>query len=271
MSVCFFRSKVVLTNIQRITGMAIIESELFLTNEMCPTVQVYNSVEFNRLRCWSVSRLTKPEDMVASLSPKCLYIFNAIGEGKIYQVTINGLTISSWFIGSAQVRLSVAPDSNIVVTYLGEMRLKEYRSTVKDRLKQQLSLQGSSTHTVKLKTGKFVVSRGTSIDNVFEIDAHGKDINSFKGNARSTSERLKSPEQVAVDKHGSVFVLDRGNRRVVLLDSKLVFQKELLSAIHGLRDPRAMVLDDTTNRLFVSDYDSAEYIWQIFVTDIAFL
>lgn len=208
--------------------------------------------------------------MVASLNPKCLYIFNAIDFGKIYQVDINGSIISSWISGSMHVRLSVTPDSNVIVTYLGEPRLKEYRSTVKDRLIQKLSLQESSTHTVKLKTGKFVVSRGTGIDSVFEIDARGKDINSFKGKIGSTTEHLKCPEQVAVDKHGSVFVLDRGNRRVILLDSNLVFKKELLSAIHGLQDPTAMILDDTTCRVFVSDYNKAEKVWRILVTDIAF-
>lgn len=246
--------------------MGIIESELFIATEMRSTIEVYNSLKFNCLRCWSLSGLTNPEDMAASLNPKCLYIFDAIGAGKIYQVNLNGSQISSWISGSTDVRLSVAPDSNVIVTYLGQPRLKEYSSAEKGtcRLIQQLPLQGSSTHTVKLKTGNFLVSRGAS---VLEIDAHGKDINSFG----STTERLKCPELVAVDKQGSVFVLDRGNRRVILLDSNLVFQKELISAMHGLQDPTAMVLDDTTCRLFVSSYDSAENLWRILVTDIAFL
>lgn len=248
--------------------MSIIENEMFTATETCPKIEVYNSLTFIRLRCWSVSGLTHPEEMVASLKPRCLYIVDAIDFGKIYQVDTNGLKLSSWISGSAHVRLSVTSDTNVVVTYLGDKKLKEYRSTVKDRLVQQILQEENSTHAVKLKTGNFVVSRGKGIDKVFEIDVCGKNIKSFKGKPGSTFESLNCPEQLAIDQHGSVFVVDRGNRRVLLLNSNLEFQRELLSWKNGLKDPRAMVLDEAKSRLFVSDFDSAGNLWRILVINI---
>jgi len=259
--------KVVLAKTQRITGIGMIESDLFIATEKCQTVDVYNSLTFSLLRSWRLLGLTNPEDMVASLNPKCLYIFDAFGLGKIYQVNINGSRISSWISGSTSVRLSMASDSNVVETYIGTTKLKEYSDD--GRLIQQLVLQGNSTHAPKLHTGNFVVSRGKGIDKVFETDAYGQDLNSFKGKIGSTFESLNCPEQLAVDQHGSVFVVDRGNRRVLLLNSNLEFQRELLSSKNGLGDPRAMVLDETTSRLFVYDFDCAGSLWRILVINIA--
>lgn len=264
---------VVLPITQRVTGLAIIENELFVATESNSTIEVFNSSNLSFQRLLMVPSVTSPEDMVASLNPKCLYIFDATGEGKIYQVNTDGSSIASWITGSLEVRLTVTPQSNIVVTYLSKNKLKEYKSTVDKKLVQQVILPPNSRCAVKLKTGNFIVSKweGTSLNSpegVFEIDASGKDINSFKAKEGAACERMNCPEYLAVEKNGSVIVVDRGNRRVLLLNSKLEFQRELLSPINGLQNPKAMVLDEATNRLYVADNDIAWDLWRIFVVNL---
>lgn len=264
---------VVLPITKRVKGLAIIENELFIATKSNTTIEVFNPSNMSSLRLLVIPGVTSPEDMVASLNPKCLYIFDAHGGGKIHQVNIDGSTTASWITGSLEVRLTLSPESNVIVTYLNKNKLKEYKSTADKKLIQQVVLPPNARSAVKLKTGNFIVSKweGTCLDSqegVVEIDTSGKEINSFKGKEGSVCESMNCPEYLAIDKNGSVIVVDRGNRRVLLLNSKLEFQRELLSPTSGLQNPKAIVLDGATNRLYVADNDIAWDLWRIFVINL---
>ena len=255
----------VFTQEELIVGMAIIESELFVATKLRADIEVYDSITLVFKRSWTLDGLCRPEDMVACSQLKCLFIFDATDQGKIYQVDRKGSILSTWFSGNKSVRLSVTPDSNVIVVFLNDNKLKEYAPIRENRLIQQLSLSSHFRYAIKLPNGNFLVSRGGKGAGVFEINTFGQELNSFKGNIGSAFTQLNWPEQLAIDNHGSVIVLNRGNGRVLLLNSKLVFQRQLVLSEIGLYDPLAMVLDKSTNRLFVAVWDIDKNIFKIFV------
>ena len=89
--------------------------------------------------------------------------------------------------------------------------------------------------------------------NVCTVDADGKLKKSFDGK----SEQMGRPFYLSVDGNGFVMVADQKNSRVLLLDSDLKFQREILTkAKHGLQHPWRIHLDESNGRLFVADNES---------------
>ena len=239
--------------------MAIIENELFIATEFNAYIEVYDSLTFVFKRSCIPDGLRSPEDMVACPQLKCLFIFDPKDRGKIYQVDRMGSILSSWFSGNTSARLSITPDSNVIIVFLTENKLKEYAPIRQNKLMKQLPLSSQSRYAMKLPTGNFLVGRGGIGAWVFEINTFGQEINSFKGNMESAFDRL------AIDDEGSVIVLDRGQGRVLLLNSKLEFQRQLVLSEIGLYDPLAMSLNKSTSRLFVAVWDIDRGKCKIFV------
>ena len=104
-------------------------------------------------------------------------------------------------------------------------------------------------HAIKLTNGHFAVCHGASygdLHNVCTVDADGKLKKSFGGKSGSTVGQMDCPVYLSVDGNGFVMVADRMNSRVLLLDSDLKFQREILTkAKHGLR--RSM--EDSSGRV----------------------
>ena len=69
---------------------------------------------------------------------------------------------------------------------------------------------------------------------------------------------LKAPEAIAVDKRGSVYLLDSGNKRVVWYNQELVPVRDFSgqgSETGKLNDPRGLCIDPGRN-VWISDYGS---------------
>ncbi len=86
------------------------------------------------------------------------------------------------------------------------------------------------------------------------MDAVGKLTRSFGGKCGPNSEQMNSPVYLSVDENGFVLVADQFNSRVLLLDSNLTFQREILSEEkHGLQLPSRIILDESNGRMLVAD------------------
>ena len=111
-------------------------------------------------------------------------------------------------------------------------------------------------HAIKLTNGHFAVCHGSGYGKVCTVDADGKLKKSFGGKSGSTIGQM-CPVYLSVDGNGFVMVADQRNNRVLLLDSDLKFQREILTkAKHGLRNPWRIHLDESNGRLFVADNES---------------
>ena len=109
-------------------------------------------------------------------------------------------------------------------------------------------------HAIKLSNGDYVVS---DQQRVCIVDTDGKLNKSFGGKRGSENGQVNGPVYLSVVGNGFVMVVDRGNCRVLLLDSDLELKREvLLKESHGLRRPERILLDESNGRLFVADNDA---------------
>ena len=138
--------------------------------------------------------------------------------------------------------------------------LKEY--SPEGQLISQISLSvvaGTSfiRHAIKLSNGHFLISCYSGYKEphrVCIVDAVGILTTSFGGKCGPNSKQFECPAYLSVDGNGFVLVADRFNRRVLLLDSNLTFQREILSKKkHGLQCPSRIILDESIGRILVAD------------------
>lgn len=266
--------EIVLAKRERITGMTAVDDELFVVVESSPLVEVYTLFPFNSKGKFTVPGLLKPEDLVGCQVTKCLFIFDASGEGKILQVDRNkGLVLHQCLTGSAAMRLSITPENYVLATYVGKNRLKEYCfGNAAKLISNTLLASNGSSFAVKRPGGAYLVSRGQHADakvpcGVYEVDASNRQVegNSFTGQQGSHfGGTLVDPDQLVIDKCGWVVVADRGTKRILLLNSELKFERVLLTEHHGLHDPQRIVFDESTSRLLVADYDRAQNVARIY-------
>lgn len=264
--------EIFLSKRERITGMTAVDDELFIVTESSPLVEVYALSQFNSKSKFTVPGLVKPEDMVGSQVTKCLFIFDANGEGKILHVDRKSeKVLHQCLTGSAAMRLSITPENYVLATYVGRNRLKEYCFSAAPKLIRNTTLTSNgSSFAVKLIGGNYLVSRGEHADakvscGVYEVDiSRQAEGNSFTGQQGSHFGTLVDPDQLVVDKYGWVIVADRGTRRILLLNSELKFERVLLTEHHGLHDPQRFVFDESSSRLLVADYDKVQNVARMY-------
>lgn len=96
------------------------------------------------------------------------------------------------------------------------------------------------------------------------MDVNGNIKRFFDGRRPGATGGMNSPNHLAVDQDGFVVVADRDSCRVLLLDSDLEFQKELISSQQfQLRHPWRIQLDES-NRLFVAtnEWNPVRGLWE---------
>ena len=233
-------------------------------NEKSSEVEVYDSMKFSFSRQWNLRELIYPRDIASCNRNKCLYIFDykdSSQSKEILRVDPNGKLIKKWSTGDDWgYGLSVTDESNVILTVHNKNKLNEYSPDGQLIREINLSLDAGIRypwHAIKLTNGHFVVCHGVVMCKVCTVDADGKLKKSFGGKSGSTIGQMNSPVYLSVDGNGFVMVADQENSRVLLLDSDLKFQREILTkAKHGLRVLCRIHLDESNGRLFVADNQS---------------
>jgi hypothetical protein len=103
-------------------------------------------------------------------------------------------------------------------------------------------------HAVETSRGTFVVGYSQPMPHISEVDDSGHEIRSYLGKLE-----LGCPEYLALDSDGRVFVADRKQNHVLLLNSRLKLERVLLDAEqHGLaKDPSRIHYDEQSGVLSV--------------------
>lgn len=165
------------------------------------------------------------------------------------KVDITGDLIKRWSTGEDRGYLSVTKESNVVMTVQARNRIVEYSPDGQIIRKIKLSQSTGLLHlwhSVKVDDDCYVVSHGLHSDalhRVCIVDGDGNVIRSFGRESGSTVEQLNMPFYLAVG-GDSVFVADSHNNRVLILNTKLEFQKEIGSMSHKFFGPRRIHLDE---------------------------
>lgn len=248
-----------------VRGLTILDEELFVVTEECSEIEVFGSTKFNSIRQWKQKELVNPKDIVSCSRNKCLYIFDCKDQCKsneIFRIEPNGEVIKKWSTGDDWGEsMSVTREGNIILALYKISRLLIYSPDGKCEKIDLPSEICNPLHAMQLTNGDFLVSHGFHRGDqhrVCLIDAKNKKIKkSFGKVSGKTFKQLDCPSHLAIDEFGSVFVCDRRNVRVLLLDSDLKLNREILSKEivskqeHKLRWPWRILLDETNSRLLL--------------------
>ena len=114
-------------------------------------------------------------------------------------------------------------------------------------------------HAVESPTGTFIVSHeNTELKpwQVSEVNTEGQVLRQFSGSPLSS---LGWPYHIAVDSQGNIFVADRGNDRILLLDAQLALRRVIIDE-HQLNDkqPYRLCYKEQSGQLMVGFYEGVD-------------
>jgi len=203
-----------------------------------------------------VPKLSCVSGIVACSRFNCLYV----GDWDISSVHRVDLsrpnTSKNWSVARIPEGLSVNSAHNVLVSCLLENKLQEY--TTRGDLVKEVRLDViNPRHAIQLSSGDYVVSQYTSPGVVCLVGPDGRVLCSFGQSMPQNHAKIQSvkyPVSLAVYKTGDILVTDRGNNRILGIDSTLSHAKEFpIAAEVALQKPYALWLDEGHNRLYVGE------------------
>jgi len=126
--------------------------------------------------------------------------------------------------------------TRLLVTPYDTHQLIQFDSDGDELRRVQLSDDMAPRHAVESPTGTYIVSRyNTQLNQwqVVEVNTGGEVLRQFSG-SRLTS--LGWTQHVAIDSHGNIFVADRRNHHILMLDVHLSLRRVIDE--HQLNDKR---------------------------------
>jgi len=254
--------------VEEIYSLAVLANEIFVVTMKNAEVEVYDRTSLQVQRYLTVANLKEPRDIVSCSRNNCLYIIDGKPFGQpmeILKIGIIGNVLKKVWRGNDWGRLSVTRESNLILAVLNKSKLLEI--TPDGKLLREITLDVSLPwHALKLTSDLFLVVYGKcSGGGICMVNSNGKVLMSTSDEALCTSDSLLI--NLAVNRDGSVLVVDEYGGRIILLTSSLEYQRELVSRKHGLMHPRRLFVDEPNGRLLVCDNSINE--GRILVFDIA--
>ena len=223
------------------------------------TIIRFRATTRERLTDINVKDLTAPNDIAACERTSQLYVTDSPWNGTdecIWRVSSDGADIKRWLPKSPSRTftpwtLSVT-SSRLLVT----LRFKDLIQfdAVGDELRRvRLPSYMYLWHAVESPTGTFIVSHSNTQLNhqcqVSEVNTEGEVLRQF-------SRPLGTPEHIAVDSQGNIFVADRYNRRILLLDAQLALRRVIIDE-HQLnyKHPWRLCYKEQSGQLLVGFLD----------------
>lgn len=249
-----------------IYGLAILDVEIFAVRRLATEFEVFGLTDYTFIRTCSVKNMQNPRSMASCSHKKCLYIldwkFSNLPK-EILKVGAKGKFMKKvkWIVADdCGHNISVTPESTVILPLLQKNLLQEF--TADGKLLRQIYIADelgitNLSHAIRLQSGHFVVSHGDYFEEQHRVCVIDRDGNLKKafGEGRGCSNmQLDVPGHLAVDGNKNILVVDRNNKRVLLLSPELEFTRELLCfKKHGLRGPWRVCLDSKHSRLLVAD------------------
>lgn len=246
-------------------GTTCLNGELFALCYYSEVIKVYDvNAPYQLKREWKIPGLQCPGDIKTWTEKDALFVIDWTEIGKRKEMHIvdrDGISISTFTMEDDFGRLFITKETTIVEPFHDQNALVEFtaegKETDKIPIPPETGIKGLQ-HAIKLNDDQFVLSHGDPPDKLHRVclvDGKGNLQKSFGGEKGSDVDQLDVPVYLAVDRNGSVLVLDKFNGRVRLLNSDLEFQKDLVTREDGLRFPVKMELDEDKGLLYLADND----------------
>ena len=234
-----------------IIGIAILNEELFIALGRKSTLKIYDCKAPNFVsRSLTVKGLVAALDMCSCKINTCLYIIDdKISHSEVMKLDKEGKLLKKWTIkddngyGLSEPTLSATPQGNLIIAVHQNHVLLEFSSNGDKVDEIVLQEEMNPWHAVKLNDS-YIVSYGDYSDEshgMCKVNKEGKRSHNY-GSAR---EKLNMPVHFAVDSNNYVIVVDHFNDRLLLFDSELKFQANIVPKYkQKFLSPRGVCLDD---------------------------
>lgn len=251
---------------KRISGLAIVDNDLYVTTFHTNVIELYFLMGF-KFRCSrKLDFLHNAYDLAYCRENNCLYVMDHSYRDtdtptqitRVHRDTLK--LLKSWMTGMSYGCISVAYDGNVLMAEYEGDKIIEY--TPDGEIIRQLTLPvvANPRHAIKLIDGRYLVSHAEGKDpqhRVCTVNTRGEVCMSYFRQTGSTSDRPLVPIYLATDSAGSIFVVDRDNDRVLLLSSSLLLKSEIIPRnTEGMNRPERMAFDRVNGRLILAQGDS---------------
>jgi len=256
----------VLCVVDIVYGVTVLHDVVYMVCEMSSTITRFNAETRQPLTGIDVKDLRWPWDIVACERTSQLYV--AADVKFVCRVSTDGTDIKHWLPKSPDdtfipTRLSVT-STRLLVTLLRTRQLRQFDADGDELRRVQLPYHMEPRHAVESPTGTFIVSLyNTQLEQwqVVEVNTGGEVLCQFSG-SRLIS--LGETQHVAVDSHGNIFVADRDNRHILLLDDHLSLRRVIIDE-HQLNyeQPRRLCYREDKGQLLVALYGGRVKVFDV--------
>jgi len=237
-------------------GVTSIDNSVYVVRDFKTEVHVYDASTMALQQRLPVPELSCVSGIAACPRYNCLYV----GDWDISSVHRVDLTrpnaTKSWSVARIPEGLSVNGAHNVLVSCIRENKLQEY-TTLGDLVKEVRLGVTDPCHAMQLSSGDYVVSQYTSSGAVSLVGPDGRVLRSVGQSSPQQGvklEPLNYPVSLAVNKTGDILVADRGNNRILAINSALSSAQEFpVAAGIALKQPYALWLDEQHDRLYVGE------------------
>ena len=214
----------------------------------------FNATTHQRLTDINVMFLSGASEIVACEQTSQLYI-NYYKRQCIWRVSADGADIKRWWSKSSldtfkPQTLSVT-STRLLVTSQNTNQLMQLDAVGNELRRVQLPRYIHPYHAVESPTGTFIVSHYNDQLNSFVSEVNTGDgvLRQFSGSRLAS---LGLPDHVAVDSHGNIFVADRFNCHILLLNAQLKLRRVIVDE-HRLNyhEPWRLCYVERTGQLLV--------------------
>ena len=223
----------VLCVVDNVMGVTQLHDVVYVVCQWSSTIRRFNATTHQPLTGIVVKDLSNPWDIVACERTSQLYV--AMLEYNlecVWRVSSDGTDIKHWLPKSPDDTftpwtLSVT-STRLLVTSCDTCQLRQFDADGDELRRVQLPDHMEPRHAVESPTGTFIVSLENiqlEQDQVVEVNTGGEVLRQFSG---SHLRSLDYTEHVAVDSHGNIFVADRDNHHILLLDNHLSLRRVII-------------------------------------------
>jgi len=208
-------------------GVTQLHDVIYMVSLLSTTIMRFNATTHERLADIVVKGLRSPRNIVACEQTSQLYV--ADDKKYVWRVSSDCTDIKHWLPKSPDdtfkpFTLSVT-STRLLVTSHDPHQLIQFDADGDELRRVQLPDDAQPHHAAESPTGTFIVTRYNEQQNqghVAEVNTGGEVLRQFSGSRLVSLDYIP---HVAVDSHGNIFVADRGNRCVLLLDDHLSLRR----------------------------------------------
>lgn len=269
-----------------VSGVARLRRRFYAVTRGSNVILVYSASvdkKYRRLPDITHPDIDDPGDIVADARNVCLYVADCKRDC-IWRADVDGddsddvgvesqITVTRWLSDVKEPRsLSMTGDGNLLVMTMTD-GVRVFAPTTGDLVAEVRQPAGVDRplglHAVATGDGTFVVSQGEMDDRlqrVVEIDGEGRVLRSYGDERGTGAGQLDRPVHVQMDAGvgGRVFVADRHNRRVLVLDRRLKLERVLLTKDQDDIDrPYCLCLHRDTGQLMVGMWSGNIDVYQV--------